>query len=101
MWKVLQEYLRAGLSADEVMADFVDGMNYTPATPAFEQMRDGMLASIATRSDTTTAARTCAVWRGFAASGIGDGARGTVSRRGTVTITESFALRAGACPTSP
>ena len=85
MWKVRANYLAAGLTAEHLFADFVDGMNYTPATPAFEHMRDGMLAAVA--GDIT---RECAIWKGFAASGIGFGASGTVSRRGVVTIVESY-----------
>jgi extracellular elastinolytic metalloproteinase len=43
MWRVLQNYLAAGLTVDDLYGDFVDGMNFTPSTPAFEDMRDGML----------------------------------------------------------
>ena len=72
---------------------FVDGMNYTPSTPAYEQMRNGMLDSInATGGD--AAARCTLVWQAFAQFGIGDGASGVVSRRGTVTITPSPTARA-------
>ena len=99
MWRVLELYQAAGLTADQLMTDFVDGMNYTPAAPSFELMREGMLASIAGRpsTDTTRATRTCAVWTGFAEQGIGSGASGTVSRRGTVTIVESFKKPSSAC----
>ena len=62
-------------------------MNFTPATPAFEDMRDGMLQAI---PDANTEEE-CLVWRAFAQFGIGEGADGTVSRRGTVTIKESVA----------
>jgi len=88
MWQVLENYLAAGLTADDLHGDFVDGMNYTPATPTFESMRDGMLEAIATGYPE----RGCLIWKGFAASGIGVGAKGTVSRRGTVSITESFVV---------
>jgi hypothetical protein len=91
MWRVLQNYLAAGLTAGDLFGDFVDGMNYTPATPAFEDMRDGMLQSAA------GSGRECLIWKGFAASGIGVGADGKVSQNGVVTITESFALPAS-CP---
>ena len=90
MWRVYQNYLAAGLTADDLQDDFVDGMNFTPATPAFEDMRNGMLQG-------AVAARACLIWRGFAASGIGVGASGQVSPSGTVTIVESFALPA-TCP---
>lgn len=91
MWRVLENYLAAGLTADDLLGDWVDGMNFTPATPAYENMRDGMLQAVA------GSGRECLIWRGFAATGIGVGATGTVSRRGVVTITESFALPAS-CP---
>jgi hypothetical protein len=93
MWKVRANYIAAGLSADDVMHDFVRGMNFTPATPAFEDMRDGMLAAVGTDS-----LRQCAIWKGFAAQGIGVGADGVVSRRGAVTIKESFTVPAACLP---
>jgi hypothetical protein len=89
MWRVLENYRAAGLSDDDLLGDFVDGMNFTPATPAYEDMRDGMLQAVA------GSGRECLIWRGFAASGIGVGADGRVSNRGVVTITESFALPPG------
>ncbi len=89
MWKVRQNYLSAGLTSADAHTDFVQGMNFTPATPAFENMRDGMLQAVA------GTARECLIWRGFADQGIGVGAKGTVSRRGVVTIVESFTKPAG------
>lgn len=88
MWRVYQNYLGAGLTAEDLHADFVDGMNYTPAAPAYEDMRDGMLQSVA------GSGRECLIWRGFAASGIGVGAAGVLKKSGSLTITESFALPA-------
>jgi hypothetical protein len=86
MWDLRRNYLADGKTIDVLFADFVDGMNFTPAAPAFEHMRDGMLQSVAGTG------RECLIWRAFAARGIGVNAKGTVSRRGAVTITESFAL---------
>ena len=91
MWRVLTNYLAAGLTVADLQGDFVDGMNFTPATPAFEDMRDGMLQSVAGTG------RECLIWRGFAASGIGVGADGRVSASGAVTIVESFAVPTS-CP---
>ena len=88
MWRVLQNYLANGLTADDLLGDFVDGMNYTPSTPAFEDMRDGMLQSAAGTG------RECLIWQGFAATGIGVGADGVVKPSGSLTVTESFALPA-------
>lgn len=90
MWRVKVNYLNAGLTVSDVQDDWVNGFNFTPSTPAYENMRDGMLASAA-------AARQCLIWEAFAHFGVGVGATGTVSRRGTVTITESFA-RPASCP---
>jgi hypothetical protein len=91
MWRVRENYLAAGLTIDTLYSDFVDGMNYTPATPAFENMRDGMLQS------TAGTGRECLIWKGFASYGIGVGAAGVLSPSGTLTVTESFALPAS-CP---
>jgi hypothetical protein len=87
-WRLRQNYLAAGLTVDDLLSDLVDGMNYTPSTPLFEDMRDGVLAA-------AEAGRDCLVWDAFAAYGVGDGASAAVSRRGTVTVVESFALPAG------
>jgi extracellular elastinolytic metalloproteinase len=86
MYRVLENYLAAGLTADTVLSDFVEGMNFTPATPAYENMRDGMLQA------TAGTGRECLIWRAFAQTGIGVGAVGAVSRRGAVTITASFTV---------
>lgn len=90
MWRVMENYLAAGLTVSDVQDDWVDGFNFTPSTPAYEDMRDGMLAAAA-------AARQCLIWEAFAHFGVGVGASGTVSPRGTVTIVESFELPS-TCP---
>ncbi|HEX2686129.1 MAG TPA: M36 family metallopeptidase, partial [Kofleriaceae bacterium] len=90
MWRVMVNYLAAGLTVSNVQDDWVNGFNFTPSTPAYEDMRDGMLAG-------TAAARQCLIWEAFAHYGVGVGADGTVSARGTVTITESFTQPA-TCP---
>ena len=88
MFRVKQNYLAAGLTVSDVQDDWVNGMNFTPSTPAYENMRDGMLAG-------APAARQCLIFEAFAHYGVGVGATGTVSGSGTVTITESFALPPG------
>lgn len=67
---------------------YVDGMNYTPSDPAYEDMRDGILASVAAGAHPSDR---CTVWSAFSQFGIGVGAQGVVNSNGTVTITESFA----------
>jgi extracellular elastinolytic metalloproteinase len=75
---------------DDLFTYVVDGMNFTPSKPAYENMRDGILASVAngsTPSDCTL------VWEAFAQFGIGVGARGDLIGK-KVVITESFAVPA-------
>lgn len=68
----------------------VDGMNYTPATPAFEHMRDGILASV---SNGATPSDCSLVWQAFAQYGVGVGAQGVVN--GTaVAITPKYEVPA-------
>ncbi len=48
-------------------------MNYIPPTPAYEDMRDGLLQAAA-----GSASDQCLIWQAFAARGIGQGADGSV-----------------------
>jgi hypothetical protein len=86
------------LGEEEKLFDyFIDGMNFTPATPAFEDMRDGMLMSVTTAVGPGPHADKCRIWQAFAAKGIGEGADGVASGS-NVAITESFVVPAGVCP---
>ncbi|MFN7917067.1 MAG: M36 family metallopeptidase [Vicinamibacterales bacterium] len=96
MWKFRTLANAAGLTDSDVRRIFVRGMDYTPAAPAFEDMRDGMLNYLTTESQYPTAV--CPIWNAFAQFGIGVGADGAVSRRGTVTITESFTVPSSCQP---
>lgn len=89
MWRLHELFEAAGISNDTLLTLFVDGMNYTPATPAFEDMRDGMIQA----SNNRGGAYTCLIWQAFAQYGIGQGAKGTAVST-TVTITESFSVPA-------
>lgn len=83
MWR-----LKVLMGDDQALLSlFVDGMNYTPATPKFEDMRDGMLASDAAHSG----ANYCNIWRSFAKFGIGVGASGNPNTT-PATIVESFVV---------
>jgi hypothetical protein len=93
MWRLRELWLGSGRTGDSLFDAFVDGMNYTPSTPAYEHMRNGMLQSIAASGAGDAAARCALVWQAFAQFQIGDGAKGTVTRRGTVTITPSTVAR--------
>ena len=76
-WQARRAFHHAGFTTDELLDYLVDGMNYTPANPKFEQMRDGILQAAPPGVD-------CLIWRGFARYGVGVGAsatfRGTKSR---------------------
>jgi hypothetical protein len=91
-WKLGELYAAEGLTKNDLLDDLVDGMNYTPANPRFEQMRDGILQAAAA----THKGHECLIWKGFATYGVGVGASASI--RGTkVTIKESFNVPAG-CP---
>jgi extracellular elastinolytic metalloproteinase len=78
MWRLRQLWLAQGWSQQTLLRYIVDGMNYTAPKPAYEDMRDGILASMAnlpTEVDGEEAA--CTVWNAFAQFGIGVGADGS------------------------
>ena len=89
-WAMWSNFKAAGVPVDTVFTYVVDGMNYTPAGPTVEQMRDGILQSIANSGN----AHGCHVWRAFAQYGVGVGAQAVV-KGSRVTITESQAVPAG------
>jgi hypothetical protein len=86
-WNLFKQYeARYGLTAarDQILRDLVNGMNYTPARPTYEQMRDGVLQATAGTD------RQCMVWTAYAKFGVGQGAKGVANADGTATVTESF-----------
>ncbi|MEO5898343.1 MAG: M36 family metallopeptidase [Vicinamibacterales bacterium] len=90
MWKLRQLWLDSGRTQDALLDRIVDGMNFTPARPDYEAMRDGILAAMLPDED-------CFAWRAFAQFGIGQGANGTESCNiftCQVSITESFVVPA-------
>jgi extracellular elastinolytic metalloproteinase len=89
MWNLRGLYLANGLSATDLLNDWVGSMNYIPSTPSYENMRDGLLMAV----DST---RDCWVWQAYAAAGVGQGSSAVVKGK-RVTITESFTVPAGAC----
>jgi len=86
VWKVYQIFQANSVSKDTLFGYIVDGMNYTPAGPTMEEMRDGILQAAA-----GNAAHQCLVWEGFAAYGIGQGAQAR-SKGPRYTVTESFTV---------
>jgi hypothetical protein len=84
IWRMIELF---GARRDDLFNYVVDGMNYTPSKPAYEEMRDGILASVAngsTPSDCTL------VWQAFAQFGVGVGAHGELKGSKDAVITESF-----------
>lgn len=90
VWRMVELYAGQGLSRDTLFRTFVDGMNYTPSTPAFEDMRNGMLASAEAQAQP---AQCTLIWQAFAQFGVGVGAQGVVNADGTITVTPSNVAR--------
>lgn len=107
-WRLFQIYQREGISKDVLLDEIVDGMNYTPSSPRFEDMRDGILASVAAAGS----GHECLVWEAFARYGVGVGAHAktanglglsadggpAVTPVPKVQVTESFAVPAQCAP---
>lgn len=95
-WQLWLNFQAAGVSKDTLLTYLVDGMNYTPAAPYYEHMRDGILQSVANAGN----AHRCLVWNAFAKYGVGVGAKATLVRsKGTTvpSVTESF-VKPSDCP---
>ena len=94
IWRLIELFGPSRRS--ELFDYYVNGMNFTPSTPAYEDMRDGILAAVA--AVPTSSSDRCTIWSAFAQFGIGVGANGVVNPGGTtVTITPSFTKPAD-CP---
>jgi extracellular elastinolytic metalloproteinase len=92
VWRMKELTSGSGVTVSQLFDHYVNGMNYTAAGPAWENMRDGML-----QSASGNPAVTCIIWTAYAQFGVGQGASGVVNKDGTVTITESFLKPANAC----
>ena len=86
-WRLFQTFQSQGIPKGVLLDYLVDGMNFTPAGPSFEQMRDGILQSVANSGS----GRECLIWDAFAHYGVGVGAIGKVKGQ-IVVVHESFAL---------
>ena len=92
-WRMMELFGETG--RDTLFNYLVQGMNYTPAGPTYEQMRDGILQAVSIGGGAP--ADTCNVWQAFAQFGVGEGAQAAV-RGKRLTILESFTVPAGVCP---
>ena len=96
MWYLRQQWLASGRTMDQLWSYVIDGMNFTPSFPAYEDMRDGILAAMPTQAED------CIVWDAFAKFGIGVNADGRQSA--PFSVTEDFskpAVCSGAANTAP
>ena len=89
-WRLLEHYQAAGIDKSVLLADLVDGMNYTPRGPDLRAVRDGILAGLTASGN---AGRACMIWDAFAEYGVGVGAHAVV-KGPRVTVTESMAVPA-------
>jgi extracellular elastinolytic metalloproteinase len=97
------EFRKLGLavaSNDELYKVWVQGFNFTPAGPSYENMRSGQLQSAAAYDSTHPGANlVCKTWQAFAKYGVGAGSSITFSKGGrSITVTESNQIPAGVCP---
>jgi PKD repeat protein len=91
LWGLFQAAPGGGTSKDTLFDYLIDGMNFTPSGPAFEDMRDGILQAVAGTG------HECLIWEAFAEFGVGVGAAGSVRGGGPfgggrVDVTETFAV---------
>jgi hypothetical protein len=89
MWRLLEIWEDSGRTQESLFDSVIGGMNFTPARPAYEDMRDGILAAAPTQAED------CLVWQAFAEFGIGEGANGVETCRGftcRASVTESFVV---------
>jgi hypothetical protein len=89
IWRLWGIFQANSVSQDELFDYLIGGMNFTPAGPSFEDMRDGILLAAA------GSGHECLIWEAFADFGVGVGAQGSVKGGGPfgggkVTITEDF-----------
>ena len=88
-WRLGQIFKSEHLTTSELLDYLVDGMNYTPPSPTFEQMRDGILQAVTDAG----LGHECLIWQGFAQYGVGVGAAATF-KGNNLAVTESFTLPA-------
>jgi extracellular elastinolytic metalloproteinase len=98
MWKLLELWEAKGWSQDTLFDRVIAGMNFTPARPKYENMRDGILAAAPTQEED------CVIWTAFAQLGIGQGATGSESCNiffCNASVTESFVVPSVCSSTPP
>jgi extracellular elastinolytic metalloproteinase len=93
VWRLIELY---GPTRRSALFDMVvEAMNFTPAGPHYEDMRDGMLAAVAAGP---TPGDKCTVWSAFAQYGVGFGSSAVQNSSTSVTTTPSFTVPAECTP---
>lgn len=90
LWRLQRLWQDYGLDKPALLELVVDGMNYTPSQPSYENMRDGLLT--AASEDRYSS---CLVWEAFAHFGMGVGSKGVMRGLGQfrrAVITESYVI---------
>lgn len=97
IWHLWELFQANSLSVDTLYGYLVGGMNFTPAGPAMEDMRDGILQAADGSGDE------CLIWDAFADFGTGAGATSVVNGGNLVSVTETFGLpvECGGDPNTP
>ena len=90
MWRAREYFTQSNVPLDRLWDYLVDGMNYIPAGPRYEDMRDGIVQSAVIRGE----GHQCLLWKAFADFGVGEGASGSCGGAVKITwnVTESFNL---------
>lgn len=95
MWRAREKFLAGGIPVDTLWDYFVQGMNFIPAAPKYENMRDGIVQAAGGLT-----AHGCLIYRSFAEFGVGQGAAGSCTSGGTWTVTASSTVPTE-CTTPP
>jgi hypothetical protein len=82
--RLIGHFVAAGQTRTDLLAYFVDAMNFIPANPKYEDMRAGLLQAVPRQFD-------CLVWNAFGHYGVGEGSSAAVTASG-VTVVESFTV---------
>jgi hypothetical protein len=90
MWRAREYFTQNNVPLDRLWDYLVDGMNYIPAGPRYEHMRDGMVQSAVNKGG----GHQCLLWKAFADFGVGAGASGSCGGiiKITWSVNESFDL---------
>lgn len=71
IWRLWELFQANGISQDVLFDYLIGGNEFTPAGPAFEDMRDGIVQAASTAGN----GHECLVWEAFAQFGVGSGAQ--------------------------